>query len=320
MRFSNPRWLAFALVVLGLAVLVGCAAGRRRARSADDEEDDYKGGKSSRAAAAVVERKPIKVTEAGTIKGKITLEGGMPDLTKLTSELQANMKQDRDYCLNGSPGSPTSPVEKSEQEYRIGDNKQVGNVFVWIEPENRGESYFEIPETQLKAVSKDVVIHQPHCAFVPHCAVVFTRYVADSKGTAKETGQKLEVVNDAHVSHNTKVQGGPANPEKNETLKEGAKLIYDAKPDRDPITISCSIHPWMRGYVRAFNHPYAAVSLAKENAGDADYGTYEIKGVPAGATVLIFAWHETAGFLSSPKGDKVTLEKETVKDFKLTPK
>src|SRR5206468_2195440 len=94
------------------------------------------------------------------LTGAIKIEGNRPDTTALTNALREGMKQDRDYCLSGGD------VETTEQEYRIGDNNQVGNVFVWIEPEQG--SYFEISEAQLKEVPKQKLIRQPHCAFVPH--------------------------------------------------------------------------------------------------------------------------------------------------------
>ena len=80
--------------------------------------------------------------------------GDLPNLDELTKNLQAGMKNDTDYCLTGktkegktNPGHEIQPYETSEQEYRIGDNKGLGNVFVWIMPEK--DHYFDIPADQL---------------------------------------------------------------------------------------------------------------------------------------------------------------------------
>ena len=56
----------------------------------------------------------------------------------------------------------------------------VGNVFVWIVPE--AGSYFEVPDDQLaKFKDAQVVVSQPHCAFLPHAAVLFPSYYKDGK-------------------------------------------------------------------------------------------------------------------------------------------
>ena len=49
--------------------------------------------------------------------------------------------------------------------------------------------------------------------------------------------------------------------------------------DRFPITVSCTIHPWMRAWIRVFDHPYYAVTD--------DNGHFEIKDAPAGEYRLV---------------------------------
>jgi len=142
--------------------------------------------------------------------------------------------------------------------------------------------------------------------------------VTDASGKLKPTDQKLLVHNSAKVTHNTKITGAPPNSEQNVTLPSGGKpKEFNLYPSNEPVTVACSIHPWMKGYIRIFNHPYAAVSVVGKEDKDEAYGTYEIKGVPAGATVRIFAWHEKAGMLGEPKGQSVKLEKESKVDFSM---
>ena len=52
-----------------------------------------------------------------------------------------------------------------------------------------------------------------------------------------------------------------------------------------PVQYKCTIHPWMAGYVRVFDHPYFAVT-------DADR-KFEITNAPAGKFRIVY-WHETA--------------------------
>src|SRR5579872_3269883 len=63
----------------------------------------------------------------GTLSGKVVLAGAKPDVKKLTDDLLAAIKTKKDdeaYCLKAPED------QRIEQEWRIGDNNGVGNVFV----------------------------------------------------------------------------------------------------------------------------------------------------------------------------------------------
>jgi hypothetical protein len=251
-----------------------------------------------------------------SLKGKVVLDGRKPDLKSMTDELRAaiRMKADeKDYCMLAPED------QKTVQEWRVGDNNGVGNVFVWIEPRTRRE-FFKIDEKQLAAVPKEVTLSQPFCAFVPHCVILFPQY-RDPKVPKKfkETGQKFVLKNDAKIAHNMKLDAGPKNPEFNMTfVPMSHKVVPVLEPTNDPITIRCGMHPWMRAYARAFDHPYAALTVVGKRPGDASYGTYEIKNVPAGK-VRVIAWHEMAGYLNGAKGEEIDLKAgANTKNFKLT--
>ena len=104
------------------------------------------------------------------------LTGEAPDEEKLTKQLRkaiSDRADQKDYCLK------CEDFEKSQQAYRLGgpEYNQVGNVFVWIAPETG--SLFTIDDKQLEEARKrEVVLRQPHCAFIPHCAVLFSQYRA----------------------------------------------------------------------------------------------------------------------------------------------
>jgi hypothetical protein len=255
------------------------------------------------------------------LRGKIMLKGEPPDLEKLTKQLRkaiSDRADQKDYCLK------CEDFEKSQQAYRLGgpEYNQVGNVFVWIAPETG--SLFTIDDKQLEEARKrEVVIRQPHCAFIPHCAVLFSQYRAEPKGKLQPTGQVLKIVNDAEITHNTNWKGGARNPGDNVIMQaKSERVVNNLVPEMNPIIIKCNIHPWMDAYVRIFDHPYATVSLAEPKAkkGSRDFGTYEIKYVPAGKA-RIFAWHERAGWLNEGevKGEPIELKDGalTVKDFEL---
>jgi hypothetical protein len=257
------------------------------------------------------------------LRGRILLKGDPTDVEKLTRQLRETIgrKADqKDYCLR------CEDYEKTQQTYRLGgpENNWVGNVFVWIAPE--AGSFFPIDDKQLEEARKrEVVLRQPHCAFLPHCAVLFSHYHSDPQNPRRlqPTGQRLKIVNDAEIAHNVNWRGGPRNPGENILMRVKSERTFEnVVPETTPIVIRCNIHPWMDAYVRIFDHPYATISRAEPEAKkeSKDFGTYEIKYVPAGKA-RIFAWHERAGWLNKEagKGEPIELKDGamTVKDFEL---
>lgn len=324
MRGISFRLLTGAVSALLLgAFLVGCGGPK------DDDDEPARRKKGKTAAKATTGGPTSKVTMLaqdkykyqGVIKGSVKWSGDKPNLEEMTKKLQANMTTNRDYCLQGKP------FETTEQSYRIGDNGGLGNVFVWIQAP-AGHA-FDVPDDQVPSV-KDVRLHQPHCAFLPHCLVLFpTRY---KDGERISTGQRLVVENDAKVTHNAKVQGGALNGTRDVLLppwngKDPIKEeVFQLKTERDAVTVSCGVHAWMRGYIRVFDHPYAAVSSVGANLGDAknrvfenlkdsNFGSFEIKGAPVGAKVRLFAWHEALGHLLGTAGEELTIEPVNTKEI-----
>lgn len=312
-----------ALPVLALTLfLTGCSKEDKKdtasSSNTGNDKDPTKTGGELKALAA----------SKGHVKGEIRVKAAPSDLEKRTKDLvEAMEKKDKDHCLTGADDS-----EKTEQTYRIGANKLVGNVFVWLMPES--DSYFKISDTQLEEAKKHPVkLHQPHCAFIPHCAVLFPKYAPDpkKKSDLKSTGQIVEVKNDAMMSHNTKWGGGAKNAGSDKTLAVGEGLKIDnLVPEAGVVRVSCTIHTWMDGYVKVFDHPYATISLSdtldgenKVKADDPKFGTFEMKNLPAGK-MRIVAWHESGVYLNEGggKGQPITIKdgEPTTVHFELTAK
>jgi hypothetical protein len=253
--------------------------------------------------------KPIIAKEYGTLRGKVVWKGPKPDLKRLTADLlrQINTKADKGHCLAGPED------QKTQQQYRIGKNGGLGNVLVWVEPENRRD-WFVVPEGQLKKVRKRVEVRAPYCAFVPHCLVLFPAH-KDQDGKTHRTGQALVARNDTNktdakgrgIQHNVKVVGSSKNPQKGETIAPGRELTFDMIEPDDLLNISCDIHPWMRGHARSLSHPWGAVTKVGKGEKDPAYGRYEIKGVPLGVRLRVIAWHEELKYLAGSNGKVVTL-------------
>ena len=110
-------------------------------------------------------------------------------------------KKDTEYCMKGKE------TETTEQAYRVSDKGLLGNVFVWIMPDSG--TFFKVTKKQIEELPKTVEMHQPHCAFIPHCVFHFPLYHPDPKKPKKEksTGQVWEVHNDAESRPQHQVRG-----------------------------------------------------------------------------------------------------------------
>jgi len=319
MRRFQLGLLTAALPALAFTLfLVGC--------SNEKKDTPVKGsGEVTETKQAAGETKTLE-PKGGVLKGKITLKSS-PDIAELTKKLQADIvaKADqKDYCMKGAES------ETTEQEYRIGANQQLGNVFVWIIPDTG--TFFKVTKDELeKAKSHPVKIRQPHCAFIPHAAFLFSQYRADPKAKLQPTGQNLVVTNDAEISHNTNWKGGAKNSGDNVILEKGkTREVTNLVPEASAVLIKCNIHGWMDAHLRVVDTPYYAISHSDTLDGedkvakdDGKFGTYEIKNLPTGK-VRVLSWHEKAGWLNQGEGKGEVVEiKEgaaTEKNFEATPK
>jgi hypothetical protein len=313
----------FLSAALLSVVLAGCGGGDKKTVSDEDEMDSGTGGKSG-TVAKKAELKPVDAKGTATLQGKIVLKSGDP--ASVTEQMTKRIREDiakntdRERCMAGSE------AETAQQAYRIGDNKQVGNVVVFLRPPKG--YYFKIDEKQIEEAKKHPLdINQPHCAFLPHVATLFPAYYnPKNPKEPTRTGQDLIVHNNATMGHNTKGKSGDITF--NTTLSPRDKKVVDNfEPNyRGPAELNCNIHGWMSAYVWVLDHPYAAVSLSDTSPhevkkSDPAFGTYEIKNVPAGAKVRLVVWHEKAGYLNAGGNDGEEIELkdgQNTKDFEMT--
>ena len=138
------------------------------------------------------------------------------------------------------------------------------NVIVFVS-EGLGDRKFDPP-------TQPVVIDQRGCMFQPHVL-------------ALRVNQPLEMINDDSTAHN--IHPLPAsNREWNKAEIPGTKLVESFPREEIAIPVKCNIHPWMRGYLAVFKHPYFAVTGRD--------GSFDLSNLPPG-TYTIEAWHEKFG-------------------------
>jgi plastocyanin len=235
-----------------------------------------------------------------TIKGQVVF----PKDTKFPTRAPLNVAQDKQHCLGKGAILDESVIVNAK-------NRGVKNVVVYLRPDSKeADAAFtkeQIHPADAKRKPAEVVIDQPCCMFVPR--VVCAR-----------VGDTIVVKNPSPVAHNffwDSAECGTHNP--TIAAKTDWKMPNVLKKEPGPIQYKCSIHPWMSGYVRTFDHPYYAVTD--------DDGKFEIKNAPAGKFRIVF-WHENGlrggregrfGEVIEIKGTCGTMEMKPT-DFDVSPK
>ncbi len=166
-------------------------------------------------------------------------------------------------------------------------SKGIKNIILYLYPEtrrshSRSRRKIKIPvfPGYKESANAEVKLDNFKCRFDPH--VVLLR-----------TTQTLVIGNSDPIGHNTKIDTFRNDPI-NYTIPSGGSLKHQfPNPERMPARVSCSIHPWMIGWLLIRDNPYMAVT-------DAD-GKFEIKNLPVGTWQFMF-WHEKAGYV-----DQVTI-------------
>jgi hypothetical protein len=222
-----------------------------------------------------------------TVKGQIVLPKDEPVPVRAKIDVKADAK----HCLAKGP---------LLEDKLLVDPKSRGiqNVVVWLRPDNEDAKAkikaADIHPADAKRKPQDVVLDQPCCMFTPRVALA-------------RAGDTIVVKNTAAINHNffwTSAENGDFNV----NIVPNGKHVFP-KPlvaESSPIAYRCTVHPWMSGVVRVFEHPYFAVT-------DAD-GKFEIKNAPAGKWRIVY-WHETTGFKGGKAGrfgDPVAIPNNTL--------
>lgn len=198
----------------------------------------------------------------GSIKLKFKLDGAAP--------MPAKLKIDKDAAFCG----PKGLVDES---IKVGKDGALQNVvvYMYVAPGKKAPQ----SAAALAALPKEVKMDNLGCRFEPRVV-------------AFHTSQKLVVGNPDPIGHNTKGDLF-SNGSFNELIPAGGVLSKSfAKGENRPMPVSCSIHPWMNGYILIRDNPYFGVS--DEN------GVVTIANVPEGKHTFTI-WQEKVGFVTKGK-------------------
>lgn len=194
----------------------------------------------------------IATSDAATITGKVTYNGGIPKFKPIKME-----------------ADPVCLVKHSENVFPetliLGDEgtKTMGNVFVRV--------VGGLPKKEYPVPSEPVFLDQKGCRYTPHMIVLLV-------------GQPLKILNSDGTLHNIHVLpkvNGEFNFAMPQFRKEAVKT-FD-KIETAPFPVKCDVHPWMGAWISVMDHPFFSVTQPE--------GIYRIENLPA-STYEIEAWHE----------------------------
>jgi hypothetical protein len=194
----------------------------------------------------------VDPTTAGTITGSVKLIGEPPKFKALNMAAEPTCVQD-----NPKPVYPQLVV--------TGEHGALANVVVYVKG-NMDQYKFDTP-------SQPAVFDQKNCMYDPHVMALMTN-------------QDFHVVNSDQTLHN--IHPIPTNNHSwNQSQPAGAPPIDRSFPNPElAIKVNCNVHPWMRGWLFVFRHPFFAVTTKD--------GKFSLSGLPPG-TYTIEAWQERYG-------------------------
>jgi len=200
---------------------------------------------------AVLAGSPSPSATGATVRGIVRFDGKAPAAKPISMAADPSCAKQH-----------ASPVMM--QEVMADERCDLQNVIVFVS-EGLGDRTFDPP-------AQPVTVEQKGCMYLPHVLAV-------------RANQKLELVNDDPTSHN--IHPTPANNrEWNKAEPPGSKLEDSFAREEIAIPVKCNVHPWMRGYIAVFKHPFFAVT-GKD-------GSFDLSNLPPG-TYTIKAWHEKLG-------------------------
>lgn len=204
--------------------------------------------------AALISSASVASAQDATLKMRFVYDGTPPKVENI------DPNKDRDFC-----GQHAIPNEKLVVNQK---NKGIKNVIVHVYTRSSGK---DLPKTQ--PAKKTHTLANDECRFEPHVVIA-------------QTGDTLKITNPDPIGHNANLNF-IRNTAQNLMIPSGQEKDIALKEEEPaPIPVDCNIHPWMRAYVVALDHPYGAIS--DEN------GALEIKGLPAGQELVFRLHHEAA--------------------------
>ena len=220
-----------------------------------DEIRQSSGGAATETAEA--EAASPTVDTWGDLTGKFVYDGPDPAVARLA------ITKDEQVC---------GKHDLHDESLELGDGKALKNVVIFLADKKAAV------HPDYEGTAKDTVKYDnDHCRFEPHIL-------------AMRTSQTLEIHNSDPLSHNSNLTPLGDSPF-NQLISQNNAVTYHFKKQQNaPVMVTCSIHPWMKGYVFPRDNPYVAVT--------GNDGSFEIKNLPVGKHEFQ-VWQEAVGGLAA---------------------
>ena len=167
------------------------------------------------------------------------------------------------------------------------DTRGVANVVVWLRPDSDDK----------KTAFPAEKIHPDLRSLEPReHAVLAVRGQFVPRVLAVRAGDRITFDNRLPVPTNVRYNEAPDGEPRGFNVMVGKGTTRTSEPLtalHGVDTFQSDIYPWMKGYARAFDHPYFAVTDAA--------GKFSIANAPAGTWRLV-AWHEAVGYRGGAAG------------------
>jgi plastocyanin len=189
---------------------------------------------------------PTGPTGTAGITGTVSFKGTAPKPRK--TDVSADP-----YCVTANPdGLMVSPIQVSA-------NGALKGAIAYVKSGISGT--YTPPSTP-------ATLDQHNCWYVPTIV-------------ALQAGQPLEIKNSDGTTHNVRATSTASNTfniseAPNETKTKTLEKVESGIP------VTCDVHPWMKGHIFVFSHPFFAVT--------GEDGKFTIPGLPAG-DYEVEVWH-----------------------------
>jgi plastocyanin len=110
-------------------------------------------------------------------------------------------------------------------------------------------------------------------------------WVFKPRVVAVQHGQGVRFDNSDSVNHSVMASSTVKENEFNAVAGPGMPLTRVFEPQKPPVLIGCSLHPWMRAWVYVVRHPWFAISNAQ--------GDFRVENVPPGKYTLLLVHPDT---------------------------
>jgi hypothetical protein len=248
------------------------------------------------AAPAQPAEEPVKWS---AVRGRVVFEGD--PIPKQTPIRGANGAYTEDWVVNPA-------------------NRGVKNVIVWLAPEPTPEQLNALKTRRLREfpgfkpdeIHSDLAGAWDRTIYIPIKPIAFVPHVL-----AMRAGETLTFENYSGGPEVVKYDSDKNGPDRAVVPpgRDGELFRRKMVTERMPIVFESAVTPWLRAYVRVFDHPYFAVTNAD--------GEFEIPYAPVG-NLRIFYWQETSGYRNGAAGrlgEPIKVEKKVMDlgDVKLKP-